>query len=432
MIIDFSISNFRSFKDDQMLSMNVEGARTRHPSNYTLIEEERIAVLRSAAILGANASGKSNTLQALAALRWIVLYSADQKDGQHIPCFEPFRLSPDSDKRPVKFEIEFVIPSGSRYRYEVAFSFDRIIEERLFSFAKRSRALIFERGNDDTWESVMFGGTYKGGKRKFSFFENASYLSRAGNDAASPDFMREIYRYFERMTLINAGSRLPSRIKLTDAATMRAVSELICLADTGVTKVTLVENEAAGEMQFPDSFPDDLKAAIIAQNRMSTKFWIKSQSGGLVSFDSEDMSDGTIKLVELLPMILDSFKNGSVVVLDEINAHLHTDLVNLILQLFHDDEVNAKGAQIIFSTHDTNILNPAQMRRDQIWFASKEEGASSLKSLDEYDKSFVRPDSPFEDFYLDGRLGALPRVSFGTVKQALLNVLREREIAENG
>ncbi len=432
MIIDFSISNFRSFKADQMLSMHVEGARTRHPSNYTLIEDERIAVLRSAAILGANASGKSNTLQALEALRWIVLYSSDQKDGQPIPCFEPFRLSPDSEKRPVRFEIEFVIPSGLRYRYEVAFSAVKIMEERLFSFAKRSKALVFERGKDDTWESVTFGGTYKGGKRKFSFFENASYLSRAGNDAASPDFMREIYRYFESMTYVPAGSSFFSKNRLADAAMMRAVSELICLADTGVAEVTLVENETFKEMQLPDSFPDELKEEIIARNRMTTKFWIKSQSGELVSFDSDDMSDGTIKLLELLPVFLDSFRSGSVVVLDEINAHLHTDLVNLILQLFHDDEINAKGAQIIFSTHDTNILNPAQMRRDQIWFASKEKGASSLKSLDEYDKNYVRQDSPFEAFYLDGRLGALPRLSFGTVKQALLSVLHQREIAENG
>jgi hypothetical protein len=362
----------------------------------------------------------------------MILSSADRKDGQPIPPYEPFRLSPDSEKRPIRFEIEFVIPSGSRYRYEVAFSSDKIIEERLFSFAKRSRALVFERGNDDTWESVSFGGTYKGGKRKFSFFENATYLSRAGNDAASPDFIRQIYRYFESMTYLPAGNRLLSKIKLTDAAMMRAVSELICLADTGVAEVTLVENDTSNEMQLPDGFPDELKEVIIAQNRVSTKFWIRSQSGELVSFDSDDMSDGTIKLVELLPVILDSFKSGSVVVLDEINAHLHTDLVNLILQLFHDDEVNAKGAQIIFSTHDTNILDSAQMRRDQIWFASKQEGASSLKSLDEYDKSYVRPDSPFEAFYLDGRLGALPRLSFGAVKQALLSVLQENEVAGNG
>jgi uncharacterized protein len=432
MIIDFSISNFRSFKDDHMLSMHVEGSRTRHPSNYTLVEDDRIAVLRSAAVLGANASGKSNILTALRALRWIILSSAELKDGEPIPPYEPFRLSPDSEKRPVRFEIEFVIPSGSRYRYEVAFSAVKIMEERLFSFAKRSRALVFERGKDDTWESVTFGGTYKGGKRKFSFFENASYLSRAANDAASPDFIREIYRYFKSMTYVSSGNWGSPKIKLADAAMMRAVSELICLADTGVAEVTLVENETFREMQLPDSFPDDLKEEIIAQNRMTTKFWIKSQSGELVSFDSDDMSDGTIKLLELLPVFLDSFKSGSVVVLDEINAHLHTDLVNLILQLFHDDEINAKGAQIIFSTHDTNILNSAQMRRDQIWFASKEKGASSLKSLDEYDKNYVRQDSPFEAFYLDGRLGALPRVSFGTVKQALLSVLREPEISENG
>ena len=432
MIIDFSISNFRSFRDDQMLSMNVEGARGRHPSNFTLIEDDRIAVLRSAAVLGANASGKSNTLTALAALQWIIVTSASRKDGQHIPPYEPFRLSPDSEKRPVRFEIEFVVPSGARYRYEVAFNSVKILDERLFSFAKRSRATVFEREADDNWESITFGGTYKGGKRKFPFFENASYLSRAGNDASSPNFVREIYRYFESMTFINAGNRLSSKIKLTDATMMRAVSELICLADTGVTNMTLVENEAVGEIQFPDGFPDDVKKAFIAQNRLVTKFWIKSQSGELISFDSDDMSDGTIKLVELLPMILDSFKNGSVVIIDEINAHLHTDLVNLILQLFHDDEINSKGAQIIFSTHDTNILDSAQMRRDQIWFASKQDGYSSLKSLDEYDKKDVRPDSPFEAFYLDGRLGALPQVSFGKVKQALLNVLREHEIAEIG
>ena len=185
-------------------------------------------------------------------------------------------------------------------------------------------------------------------------------------------------------------------------------------------------------MQFPDELPDKINEAIIAQNRMSTKFWIKSQSGKLVSFDSDDMSDGTIRLVELIPMILESFKTGSVVILDEINAHLHTDLVNLILQLFHDDEVNAKGAQLIFSTHDTNILDSGYMRRDQVWFVSKNGGVSSLKSLDEYDKRLVRNDGPFENFYRDGRLGALPRVSFGKVKTALLRALEVHESVVKG
>lgn len=432
MIIDFSISNFRSFKDEQTLSMNVEGGRSRHPSNYTLIEDDRIAVLRSTAILGANASGKSNILRALAALRWIIVSMAGRKDGASIPPYEPFRLSPDSKGLPVRFEVEFVVPSGTRYSYEIVLKSDKVLEERLFSFAKRSRALVFDRGPGDTWESVSFGGTYKGGRRKFSFFQNASYLSTAGNDASSPEFIREIWRYFEDIAYVPAGQGVLSKTALKDAVTMRAVSELICLADTGVTEVTLEEDEAAPQMQFPDELPDKVKEAIIAQNRMSTKFWIKSQSGKLVSFDSDDMSDGTIRLVELIPMILESFKTGSVVILDEINAHLHTDLVNLILQLFHDDEVNAKGAQLIFSTHDTNILDSGYMRRDQVWFVSKNGGVSSLKSLDEYDKRLVRNDGPFENFYRDGRLGALPRVSFGKVKTALLRALEVHESVVKG
>jgi uncharacterized protein len=427
MIVDFSISNFRSFKDEQTLSMNVESGRSRHPSNYTLVEDDRIAVLRSAAILGANASGKSNILRALAALQWIIVSSEGRKEGQPIPPYEPFRLSADYEKLPVELEIEFIIPSGTRYRYEVAFSSDKILEERLFSFAKRSKALVFDRGPDDTWETVSFGGTYKGGRRRLSFFQNASYLSTAGNDASSPEFMRAICRYFEDVAYVPAGRGLLSKTALKNKTTMRAVSELICLADTGVTEVTLEENKTASEMQFPDSFPDEVKEEFLAQNRFSTKFWIKSESGNLVSFDSDDMSHGTNTLVELLPMIFDSFKKGSVVILDEINAHLHTDLVNLILQLFHDDEVNAKGAQIIFSTHDTSILDPANMRRDQIWFVSKEEGISSLKSLDEYDKRYIRNDAPFENFYRDGRLGALPRVTFGKVKNALLDALQGLE-----
>lgn len=423
MIVDLTISNFRSFRDEQMLSMHSEGSRTRHPSNFTLIEDERFAILRSAGIFGANASGKTNVLRALAALQWIVVSSAGRKDGQPIPPYEPFRLSSDFAEKPVSFEIEFVVPSSARYRYEVAFSKHRIVEERLISFARRSRAILFERLSEDTWENIRFGGTFKGGVRKFPFFDNAAYLSRAGNDASSPEFIREIYKYFQSITYIPAGNTMFSKIALNDPKMMRAVSELMCLADTGVSKVTLEENESANDIRLPEGMPDDLKEAILAQNRLTAKFWMKSASGDLLSFEADDMSHGTNRLFELLPMILSAFEDGSIIALDEIDAHLHTDLVNLVLQLFHDDEVNAKGAQLLFSTHDTNVLDAAYMRRDQIWFASKEGGVSSLKCLSEYDKKYVRQDSPFEAFYRDGRLGALPRLPYNRVKHALLEAL---------
>ena len=406
-----------------MLSMNVEGARTRHSSNYTLIEDGRIGVLRSAAILGANASGKSNLLTALMAVRWIVQSSSGRKEGQSIPPYEPFRLSKAGQSQPVRLEIEFVVPSGVRYRYELAFSKNRILEERLYSYARRVRATVFERGPEDTWETIKFGGTFKGGSRRFPFFPNAAYLSRAGNDASAPEFIREIYRYFADISHVPAGNNLFSLLPLTDASTLAAVSELICLADTGVTKVTMEEKEGADEIKLPDGMPEELKEMILAQNRLSARYWIQSQSGELIPFESDEMSDGTTRLLQILPLVLETFDKGAVLAFDEIDAHFHTDIVDLILRLFHDDQINSKGAQIVFTTHDTNILDSSSLRRDQIWFVTKEGGSSSLKSLDEYDRKYVRHDSPFESFYRDGRLGALPRVSYGKVKESILGAL---------
>ena len=425
MIVDFTIRNFRSFRDEQMLSMNVEGSRTRHASNFSLVEDERFAILRSAGIFGANASGKSNVLRAIAALQWIVMSSGGRKETQPIPPYEPFRLSPEHSERPITFEIEFVVPTGARYRYEVSFSQYRIVKERLISFARRSRATLFERLPNDTWETIKFGGTFKGGARRFPFFDNAAYLSRAGNDASSPEFIREIYRYFESIRYIAAGNGPLSRGALTDPTMLHAVSELLCLADTGVGKVTIEENDAVDEIRMPDNIPEDLKEAILAQNRMVAKFWMKSGSGESVPFEADDMSHGTNRLFDLLPVILSALEHGSVLALDEIDAHLHTDLVNLVLQLFHDDQVNTKGAQLLFSSHDTNVLDAAYMRRDQIWLASKDDGISSIRCLSEYDKKYVRQDSPFEAFYRDGRLGAIPRLPYNRVKEVLLSALSD-------
>lgn len=426
MIIDISVSNFRSIQSEQTFSLNVETSREQHRTNYSVIEGGKLAILRSAAILGANASGKSNLLMAFAALQWMVVSSASRKEGQRILPFDPYRLSKRNAASPVSIEIEFVVPSGIRYRYEISFLEDRIVEERLFSFAKRQRAMVFERGPDDTWETVRFGGTYKGGSRRFPFFANAAYLSRAGNDASAPEAMREIRKYFEGWKMIGAGHRVMTRSYLKDTAKMSAVSDIICLADTGVTSVARVEKDDAPDIKLSDDIPEDVREAILEQNRTSYKFWIESDSGDLVEFNEDSMSDGTVRLLEVLPVVLNTFESGSTLLFDEIDAHFHTHLLGLILRLFNDPEINSKGSQIIFTTHDTNVLSSESMRRDQIWFVSKHKGASVLKSLDEYDKKYVRPDSPFESFYKDGRLGALPRFSYPEVKDTILKALRTK------
>jgi len=423
MLVDFTISNFRSIRDEQTLSLNVEHARSRLPENFTLIEDGRYAILRSAAILGANAAGKSNVVRALAALRWMVIKSDARKDGSSIRPYEPYLLSDAYAAQPVSMEIEFVVPSGIRYRYSISYNSSRVVSESLYSFAKRSRALVFERNSDDTWMTMKLGGTYKGGTRRFPFFQNAAYLSRAGNDASAPASIREIYQYFLRLTYIPAGSRISPGLSVADEAMVQAISELICLADTGISRLTVEDNEDPGEIRLPDNLPDSVKENIIADNKRRASYWIKAASGELMEFDEDDMSSGTLRLVELLPVIMHAFTDGSPVIVDELDANLHTDIIQLLLKLFHDNQINKLGAQLIFTTHDTNVLDPTVLRRDQIWFVSKDDGNSTLKSLDEYERAFVKVDSPFEDFYRDGRLGALPRLPIGKVRRALLKAL---------
>jgi AAA15 family ATPase/GTPase len=423
MIVDLTIANFRSFEDQQTFSMNVEGAQARHRENFSLFGDGKLAVLRSAAILGPNASGKSNLLRAFRALQWIVESSGNRGEGKRILPYEPFKLAPETQNLPVLLEMEFIVPSGVRYRYSVSFFGDRIAEESLYSFARGQRARVFHRDSDDTWDTVKFGGTYKGGNRKFPFFPNNAYLSRAGGDASAPASIREVYRYFERITFIRSGGRIFVPGYMNVPENMRAVTDLICLADTGVANVTAEKNDKAKDIKLPDDMPDDIKEAIHEENRVSYKFWAKSTDGQLIEFNQDEMSEGTVRLFEMLPVVLMALENGSPLIIDEMDAHFHPNLLKLILWLFHDNETNSKGAQVIFTAHDTNVLDSKILRRDQLWFVTKDNGASKIRALDEYDKKYVRSDSPFESFYMDGRLGALPKFSYGDVKQAVLKVV---------
>ena len=427
MIVDLTVSNFRSFRDEQTFSLSAERSLERHPSNFSSFEGDKIKVLRAAVIYGANASGKSNILRAFAAVRWLLTASANRKDGQSIPPYEPFRLSAKKASAPVEFEIEFIVPSGVRYRYELSYGERAIFSEKLVSYANRTPAMVFERSKGDTWEDVKFGGTYRGGTRRFPFFANSTYIARAGNDASAPKSIREIYKYFEDISYIPADGQPMSRLAIVESPMLAAVSTMLCLADTGVSKVTLEENSRVGELKFPDSMPEDLREALIAENKFDAKFWIENENGELLAFSDDDMSSGTNRLFHLLPIIIDCLESGSVLILDEVDAHLHTDLVSMLLQIFQDDVVNAKNSQLLFTTHDTNLLDPGILRRDQIWFSVKNEGVSSIKSLDEYDRSYVRHDSPFENFYRDGRLGALPQLSHEAVRDALLKLAQSDE-----
>jgi uncharacterized protein len=419
MIIDFTVKNFRSFRGEHTLSMNAENGHSLHSDNYALIEAGKLAVLRSAAVLGPNASGKSNLLKAVHVIKWLINSSGNRKEGQSIPYYEPFKLSFEDRALPVEFEIEFVVPSGVRYRYSVAFNKLRILSESLYSFLNRQRALVFKRNPQDTWETVKFGGSYKGGSRRIPFFENNTYISKAGDDASAPENIREIFRYFRNIQIVDAQSRIKSTNYFDDSENLNMMSALLALADTGISEITAEENAVVKDMRFPEEVPDEIRQAFIDAHKLSFTFWSNDHDGKRVEFSEDEISDGTLKFFELMPTLLAAIAAGVPVFVDELDGHLHTNIVSLILEIFNDTEINKKNSQLIFTTHDTNVLDSSKMRRDQIWFVSKRDGETTLTCLDSYDKNYVRADSPFEKFYIDGRFEALPIIDKARIRRTL-------------
>lgn len=431
MIVDFSVTNFRSFQDEQLFSMNVEGGLSTLQGNFTEIEGGKYSILKSAAIFGPNASGKSNLLTAFKALRWLISNSRALDEGSDIPAYEPFKLSARNMEEPIKFAIEFVVPSGVRYEYSVSYTKSRVVSESLYSFPKRQRALIFSRSEADTWETVKFGANYKGGDRRFPFFPNSTYISRAGNDASAPQGIRDVILYFRAIAVIDAAVNMHVSNYYQQDGHLEAVSNLICLADTGIKEIT-AEKRTVDDIRLPEDMPEEVKKAIYEQNSISYKFWHENQAGYLVKFEQDEISDGTAKLFEILPVFLTAISNGIPIFVDELDSHLHTNLVALIFELFHDSLANPKNAQIIVTTHDTNMMDPSKFRRDQIWLVTKENASSVLTSLDEFDKSLVRSTSPFEDFYKDGRLGALPSIPYTKIRDAIKGMPKHKGLIKSG
>ena len=418
MIVDFSISNFLSVKDEKVLNFNVETSKDHLPCNYSDYEDGKLQVLRTAAIFGANASGKSNVLKAFGALRWLINKSGDRSESQEIPAYEPNLLSKVSASGPVEFDVEFIVPSGARFRYKISFTRERILTESLRAYSNRREALVFQRDETDTWETIKFGSTYTGGIKRHAFFRNNSYLSKAGNTASAPKMIREVFNYFRSQTFIepNQSVMIPGFLK--NKGTRHAVSSLIAFADTGIDKITDEKNRNAGSFIFSDDLPEEIKESILEQNRL--KFWHRTEDGSSIPFERHMESDGTIRLLELLPVILHTLSNGEVLIVDELDAHLHSHLIKAVLDLFHDDEINSNRAQLIFSTHDISVLSREHMRTDQIWFTEKDRGMTEVFCLAEFDNQRVHKNSRFCSFYNFGRLGAVPQIDHSKIRESIL------------
>ncbi len=420
MLIDFTISNFRSIKEAATLSMLATKIK-EHPDNiFQPNKEKNINLIKAAVIYGANASGKSNILRALKVFQEFVVKSTDLKIGEKITYYDPFKLEKTWAKKPAMFEIEFFGKDSVRYRYMVEFNSEEIIKESLVFFPKSQEANLFLREKDNP---IKFGDYFHGPAKSIEnqLIKNNLFLSKAAN--SNNKLMEDIYLYFMSNLILSTddmpvipGVSFTTNECVDDESPIdtKIISELLKIADTGIEYVDISKQKVVDDfLTFSDAYSDEFKKLAIEnlfyQPRMYHKTFDDETEVGEIGFGLAEESGGTVKLYDLAGKILHVLINGNVFIIDELNNSLHPIMTELLVEIFNNPGSNPNNAQLIFATHDTTLLNPDLFRRDQIWLTEKNQfGATSLYSLSEFDYRKVRGNTPFDKWYLSGRFGALP------------------------
>lgn len=422
MIISLKVENFRSIKDE--VNFDLRASTSNHLSdNLITLKKSGEKVVRTVGIYGPNASGKSNLLKVFSALNYLVEDSFSLKDGEDIQCYDPYSLCQDSKSKPVKFEVEFVV-DDLKYKYKIHFSRKEILLETLDCYYSKQPSNLFSRENNG-WENIRFGSQFKGGIKKIPFSKNNSYLSKIGTVEEAPEIAKDIYKFFSQLICPIGMDTTFSALHLEDEKfrdiLMSFAGSFLSLVDTGINNVRIVENKDL-DIKLPDDMPDEMKRRILLENRFSFKFGHEMEDGESADIDIEDESAGTRRLFELSPAIMSGLFINRVLIIDEIDHSMHPHLAALLIRLFNDSEVNKLGSQLIFTTHNIELMKSDRMRRDQIWFSEKVKGVTEIFSLDDFDKDKVKANSPFNKWYDEGRFGGTPSINYMKVKDYLIGL----------
>jgi AAA15 family ATPase/GTPase len=426
MLIEFSVANYRSFRDRATLSLEASPDDWLEESH--LIQEGEHRLLRTAAIYGANAGGKSNFLAAIATFRDLVKNSSKNLQvGDPIPVV-PFRLQAESERAPSHFEAVFV-RHGTRYRYGFEVTTEVVTSEWLFSQRDSIReTTLFTREGTH----IEIGEAFREGRPVEKLTRpNALFLSVVAQfngeiAGAIVSWMNQ----FRNISGIHDQETLGFTVRLLSDVQSAAVYgpmilDLVRLADMGIDG--LHRQDASAEKLasiIPRGVPESPRAQPLNSSG-TTAFTVttshrKYSSDGLpigsIEFDLElEESAGTQKFIALTGPFLHTLTEGTILFVDELEARLHPLLTKALVDLFNGP-ANRKKAQLIYATHDEGLLDPKRIRRDQVWFAEKDRlGASRLYCLDEF--KGVRKEARFSREYLLGQFGGVPQL--GNLEEAV-------------
>ncbi|HRQ49874.1 MAG TPA: ATP-binding protein [Agriterribacter sp.] len=426
MLIQFSIKNFRTFKEKATISLVASNYdKTRESDNIIEDNASHLRILKSAVIYGANASGKSKFIEALMFMKHFVITSSkDSQKGDKINV-EPFRLSTETEHLPSEFKVVFTF-NNEMYRYGFEVDNETVASEWLYHRPKTKEIELFYREYQDFEthpRNFSKGNTViKEGLVR----DNALLISVAAqfNDTISINVINW-FKHFKTISGLNEEGYQGFTIGKTESPVHKSkILNLLKAADLGIQDIKLQKLDIE---QLPKDMPKDLKERIIKTVREENAEFIsdiitfhkkydanRKDTDEAVRFSlEEDESSGTRKFFALTGPILDVIENGYTLVVDELDSKLHPNLVCKLVALFNSKEINRKNAQLIFNTHDTNLLSSGLFRRDQIWFVEKNKyGEARLYSLSDFKSENVRKTEAFEDNYIRGKYGAVPFLGY--------------------
>lgn len=403
MLIEFSVTNFLSFKDKNTFSM-VASSDKELLNNVMEVGGDRL--LRTTALYGANASGKTNLFKIIAIVGSIIKESNYRTPNMAMP-ISPFKLSEDTSDKPSEFEIKFIY-DGIRYVY--AFSADNlyVYEESLYYYPNGRPTKIFERKNTNEYsfnasdERILNDIKSKNSANKF-------FVATATNwnyDKTKPafDFLTEklgVIMSYEQVN--NYSYNMYSKDK--DNKLRDFALGFLKKADFNIDDYKVTEEKMTEDIL--NRVPDTFRSIIPLNSSLFKVSTVHEIHGHKYEFDINEESLGTQVIFSFIPVLKDVLDNGKVLIYDEFDKSLHPFIVKYLVEIFNNPEVNKNGAQLIFNTHDTNLLNLEILRRDQIWFAEKnpDDGSSAIYPLDDFS---VRKLENVEKGYLLGRYGAIP------------------------
>ncbi len=426
MLIEFSVGNFRSFKEPVTLSMVAAKIHSRDrqiDENNTIQIDDNLTLLTSAGVYGANASGKSNLISAMAFMHQAVLSSATGSQAGEPINISRFRLSTETEHKPAFFQVVFLL-DGQQYRYGFEIDQQKVVSEWLFYVPARRETKLFIR---DEHGIHLFRSFKEGRGLEEKTRPNALFLSVDAQFNGA--IAIKILGWFRRLNVISGLNDTLYGVftvkKFADGELRDGIIRLVKDLDLGIGDI-FSEKIEKSKVSLPKEMPDDLKKLLVNSlgdelvsiKTVHKKWDAQGQPVGAEVFDlGLQESEGTKKLFSMAGPILDTLAGGKVLFVDEMEARLHPLMTQALISLFNSLASNPKRAQLVFTTHDTNLLSKKLFRRDQIWFIEKDHfGSSHLYSLAELK---VRNDASFENDYIEGRYGAIPFI--GDVRHIVID-----------